>query len=41
MLDIVDRASIIYDGEVLFEGDPEAVRADPDVRRVYLGERFH
>jgi lipopolysaccharide export system ATP-binding protein len=41
MLDIVDRASIIYDGEVLFEGDPDAVRADPDVRRVYLGERFH
>jgi lipopolysaccharide export system ATP-binding protein len=41
MLDIVDRASIIYDGEVLFEGNPDAVRADPDVRRVYLGERFH
>jgi lipopolysaccharide export system ATP-binding protein len=41
MLDIVDRASIIYDGEVLFEGEPAAVRADPDVRRVYLGERFH
>jgi lipopolysaccharide export system ATP-binding protein len=40
-LEIVDRASIIYDGEVLFEGEPEAVRADPDVRRVYLGERFH
>jgi len=39
-LEIVDRASIIYDGEVLFEGEPEAVRADPDVRRVYLGERF-
>ena len=40
-LEIVDRASIIYDGEVLFEGEPAAVRADPDVRRVYLGERFH
>ena len=40
-LQIVDRASIIYDGEVLFEGDPDEVRNDPDVRRVYLGEAFH
>ncbi len=40
-LDIVDRASILFEGEVLFEGDPEEVRANADVRRVYLGERFH
>jgi lipopolysaccharide export system ATP-binding protein len=39
-LEIVDRASIIYEGEVLFEGTPEQVRADPTVRRVYLGESF-
>lgn len=39
-LDIVDRASIIYEGEVLFEGTPDQVRADPTVRRVYLGENF-
>jgi lipopolysaccharide export system ATP-binding protein len=39
-LQIVDRASIIYDGKVLFEGRPEAVLNNPDVRRVYLGERF-
>ena len=39
-LDIIDRASIIHAGEVLFEGPPEAVLANPDVRRVYLGERF-
>lgn len=39
-LDIVDRAYIIYSGEVLFEGGPEAVMADESVRRVYLGERF-
>lgn len=39
-LDIIDRAYIIYDGKVLFEGDAEAVMKDPDVRRVYLGERF-
>jgi len=39
-LDIVDRACIIYDGKVLFEGTPEALVADPQVRRVYLGEHF-
>ena len=39
-LDLVERASIIADGEVLFEGTPEEVRSDPEVRRVYLGDRF-
>ncbi len=39
-LEIIDRASIIHAGEVLFEGSPEAVLASPDVRRVYLGDRF-
>jgi lipopolysaccharide export system ATP-binding protein len=39
-LDIIDRASIIHAGEVLFEGSPAEILADPDVRRVYLGERF-
>ena len=39
-LDLVDRASIIHSGEVLFEGTPEEVRADPETRRVYLGDSF-
>ena len=39
-LDIVDRASIMYDGAVLFEGQPYEVLANEDVRRVYLGDRF-
>ena len=39
-LDIIDRASIIHAGEVLFEGAPEEILADPEVRRVYLGDRF-
>ena len=39
-LQIVDRASIIYDGGTLFEGAPEEVLTNEDVRRVYLGERF-
>ena len=39
-LEIVDRACIIYDGQVLFAGSPEALVADPNVRRLYLGEKF-
>ena len=39
-LDIVDRACIIYDGQVLFAGTPDALVADPEVRRLYLGDRF-
>jgi lipopolysaccharide export system ATP-binding protein len=39
-LEICDRATIIHDGEVLFEGAPEDVRNDANVRRYYLGERF-
>ncbi|MBS0504056.1 MAG: LPS export ABC transporter ATP-binding protein [Proteobacteria bacterium] len=39
-LDIVDRACIIYDGRVLFAGSPEALVADENVRRLYLGEHF-
>jgi lipopolysaccharide export system ATP-binding protein len=39
-LDIVDRACIIYDGQVLFQGTPEALVADNEVRRLYLGESF-
>ncbi len=39
-LDIVDRACIIYDGQVLFQGTPQALVADQEVRRLYLGETF-
>ena len=39
-LDIVDRACIIYDGQVLFQDSPQALVADADVRRLYLGESF-
>ena len=39
-LDIVDRACIIYDGQVLFEGSPQALVADEKVRKLYLGEGF-
>jgi lipopolysaccharide export system ATP-binding protein len=39
-LDLVDRACIIYDGKVLLAGTPQELVADPDVRRLYLGEGF-
>jgi lipopolysaccharide export system ATP-binding protein len=39
-LDIIDRASIIASGELLFEGTPDQIVDDPEVRRVYLGEHF-
>ena len=39
-LEIVDRAYILANGEVLMEGTPEDIISHKDVRRVYLGERF-
>ena len=39
-LDIIDRASIIHAGEVLFEGSPKEIVDNPEVRRVYLGDSF-
>ncbi len=39
-LAIIDRAAIIHGGELLFEGTPEEILANPDVRRVYLGDQF-
>jgi lipopolysaccharide export system ATP-binding protein len=39
-LDIIDRAYILHDGQVMKEGTPQDIVADRDVRRVYLGERF-
>jgi lipopolysaccharide export system ATP-binding protein len=30
-LEIIDRASIIHAGEVLFEGSPDEILADPEV----------
>ncbi len=39
-LDIVDRAAVIYGGQVLFAGSPEELVADENVKRLYLGESF-
>lgn len=40
-LGIVDRTYIIYDGEVLIEGNKEEIINHEVVRRVYLGDSFN
>ena len=39
-LGICGRAYILNEGSVLAQGAPDALLANPDVRRVYLGETF-
>ncbi|WP_375264473.1 LPS export ABC transporter ATP-binding protein [Planktotalea sp.] len=39
-LEIVDRAYILHDGQVLMSGTPDEVVQNENVRRVYLGENF-
>ena len=39
-LEIVDRAYILHDGQVLMSGTPDEVVQNENVRRVYLGDNF-
>lgn len=39
-LDLVDRAYILHDGQVLMSGTSEEVINDPKVKQVYLGQNF-
>lgn len=39
-LEIVDRAYILHDGQVLMSGSPKEVVENENVRRVYLGQDF-
>ena len=39
-LEIVDRAYIIFDGKVLFQGTPEQIIKNENVRTFYLGKNF-
>jgi len=36
---VAQRITVLVQGSVLVEGPPEAIARDPEVRRVYLGER--
>jgi lipopolysaccharide export system ATP-binding protein len=40
VLPMTDRSYIIVDGQVIKEGPPRVIAADPIVRREYLGARF-
>ena len=39
-LDLVERAYVIYEGQVLTQGNPQEIINNEDVRRVYLGDMF-
>ena len=39
-LGLIDRAYIAHSGRILTEGTPEEIVADPEARRLYLGEDF-
>ena len=40
-LQIVDRAYIVYEGQVRVEGTAQEILENPDARRFYLGEKFN
>lgn len=39
-LSITDRAYLLYEGDILKSGTAEDLAADPEVRKVYLGQNF-
>jgi lipopolysaccharide export system ATP-binding protein len=39
-LSITDHAYLLFEGQVLKEGDSEFLANDPDARKLYLGEEF-
>ncbi len=39
-LAITDRAYLLFEGKILKQGTAEALAADPEVRKRYLGEKF-
>ncbi|HOK23048.1 MAG TPA: LPS export ABC transporter ATP-binding protein [Candidatus Hydrothermia bacterium] len=39
-LEITDRAYIIYNGEILIEGNSQELIVNEEARKIYLGERF-
>ena len=39
-LSLVDRAYLIHEGHVMIQGKPDVIVADPEARRVYLGDTF-
>lgn len=40
MVELVDRAYVIYNGRLLFQGSPRDLLTNPQVRHLYLGDSF-
>jgi branched-chain amino acid transport system ATP-binding protein len=41
VFNIADRISVLYFGRIIASGTPDEVRADEEVKRVYLGGGGH
>lgn len=39
-LSITTHAYLLFDGSIFMHGTPEAIAANPEVRKLYLGEKF-
>ena len=39
-LSITDHAYLLFDGTIFIKGTPEEIAANPEARKVYLGEKF-
>ncbi|NTW56894.1 MAG: LPS export ABC transporter ATP-binding protein [Chlorobiaceae bacterium] len=39
-LSITTHAYLLFDGSIFFKGTPEEIAAHPEVRKMYLGEKF-
>jgi lipopolysaccharide export system ATP-binding protein len=39
-LEIIDRAYIIHEGKIMFEGNAKELLENPEARKVYLGDNF-
>jgi len=39
MMELIDRAYVLHEGEIVFQGSPQEMDANPLVHRVYLGDK--
>ena len=40
LVDLLDRVYVLHEGRIAFEGEPDAMLENPEVRHFYLGEEF-